>query len=245
MLAHREATRAMPIRAFMGTRASLIVGGNDTTRNSMTSGLMALNEHAEEYEKLRGNPGLIPSMIAEVVPYVTPVIHMRRTATDDAELGGKHICKGDKVTIEYVSGKRDSDATDDSGSLHNRSAPPRQHLSFGFGIHHCVGNRPAELQLRILWEELLPRFPVIDVTRAHAPRLSQLQFAAFGHCRCVFRQKNRVDTPHALRRCSCPKPFCTACFLQHRSDQQARSGQPCREAASPFSQARDLISSCD
>jgi cytochrome P450 len=163
MLAHGEATRAMPIREFMGTLALLIVGGNDTTRNSMTGGLMALNEYPEEYEKLRGNAGLIPGMVSEIVRYVTPVIHMRRTAKEDAELGGKHIRKGDKVTIWYVSGNRDPDAIDDPDRFTIDRPRPRQHLSFGFGIHRCVGNRLAELQLRILWEELLPRFPVIEV----------------------------------------------------------------------------------
>ena len=153
----------MPIREFMGTLALLIVGGNDTTRNSMTGGLMALNEYPEEYEKLRGNAGLIPGMVSEIVRYVTPVIHMRRTAKEDAELGGKHIRKGDKVTIWYVSGNRDPDAIDDPDRFTIDRPRPRQHLSFGFGIHRCVGNRLAELQLRILWEELLPRFPVIEV----------------------------------------------------------------------------------
>jgi cytochrome P450 len=163
MLAHGEATREMPIREFMGTLALLIVGGNDTTRNSMTGGLMALHEHPQEYEKLRGDPGLIPGMVSEIVRYVTPVIHMRRTAKEDAELGGKHIRKGDKVTIWYVSGNRDPDAIDDPDRFIIDRPRPRQHLSFGFGIHRCVGNRLAELQLRILWEELLPRFPVIEV----------------------------------------------------------------------------------
>jgi cytochrome P450 len=163
MLTHGEATRAMPIREFMGTLALLIVGGNNTTRNSMTGGLMALNEHPEEYDKLRGNPELIPSMVSEIVRYVTPVIHMRRTAKDDSELGGKHIRKGDKVTIWYVSGNRDPDAIDDPDRFIIDRPRPRQHLSFGSGIHRCVGNRLAELQLRILWEELLPRFPVIEV----------------------------------------------------------------------------------
>jgi cytochrome P450 len=101
--------------------------------------------------------------LSEIVRYVTPVIHMRRTAKEDSELGGKHISKGDKVTIWYVSGNRDPDAIDDPDRFIIDRPRPRQHLSFGFGIHRCVGNRLAELQLRILWEELLPRFPVIDV----------------------------------------------------------------------------------
>lgn len=163
MLAHGDATREMPIREFMGTLALLIVGGNDTTRNSMTGGVMALNEHPGEYRKLRDNPALIPGMVSEIIRYVTPVIHMRRTAKEDAELGGKRIRKGDKVVIWYVSGNRDPEAVESPDTLIIDRPRPRQHLSFGFGIHRCVGNRLAELQLRILWEEILPRFPVIEV----------------------------------------------------------------------------------
>jgi cytochrome P450 len=163
MLAHGEATRQMPIREFMGTLALLIVGGNDTTRNSMSGGLLALSEHPGEYRKLSDDPSLVPGMVSEIIRYVTPVIHMRRTAKEDAELGGKQINKGDKVVIWYVSGNRDPDAIEDPDNFIIDRARPRQHLSFGFGIHRCVGNRLAELQLRILWEELLPRFPKIEV----------------------------------------------------------------------------------
>jgi cytochrome P450 len=163
MLAHGEATRNMPIREFMGTLALLIVGGNDTTRNSMTGGLLALSQHPAEYQKLRDNPSLIPGMVSEIIRYVTPVIHMRRTAKEDVELGGKQIKKGDKVVIWYVSGNRDPEAIEDPDNFIIDRPRPRQHLSFGFGIHRCVGNRLAELQLRILWEELLPRYPVIEV----------------------------------------------------------------------------------
>ena len=163
MLAHGEATREMPIREFMGTLSLLIVGGNDTTRNSMTGGLFALSQHPGEYQKLRDDPSLIPGMVSEIIRYVTPVIHMRRTAKEDSELGGKKIKQGDKVVIWYVSGNRDPEAIDDPDNFIIDRARPRQHLSFGFGIHRCVGNRLAELQLRILWEELLLRFPVIEV----------------------------------------------------------------------------------
>ncbi|HEU0155568.1 MAG TPA: cytochrome P450 [Stellaceae bacterium] len=164
MLAHSEATRNLPFREFMGNLILLIVGGNDTTRNTMTGSLMALNEHPGEYQKLRDNPALIPRMVSEVIRYVTPVIHMRRTALADAELGGKSIKQGDKVVMWYVSGNRDPDAIEDPDNFIIDRPRPRQHLSFGFGIHRCVGNRLAELQLRILWEEILPRFPVIEVT---------------------------------------------------------------------------------
>ncbi|HTV89581.1 MAG TPA: cytochrome P450 [Stellaceae bacterium] len=163
MLAHSAVTRELPFREFMGNLTLLIVGGNDTTRNSMTGGLMALNQHPEEYQKLRDNPGLIESMVPEIIRWVTPVIHMRRTALEDVELGGKQIKKGDKVVMWYVSGNRDPEAIDEPDRFIIDRKRPRQHLSFGFGIHRCVGNRLAELQLRILWEEIVRRYPVIEV----------------------------------------------------------------------------------
>ncbi len=89
---------------------------------------------------------------------------MRRTALQDVELGGKKILKGDKVVMWYLSGNRDEEAIDHPEAFIIDRARPRQHLSFGFGIHRCVGNRLAEMQLKILWEEILKRFPVIEVT---------------------------------------------------------------------------------
>jgi cytochrome P450 len=163
MLAHNTATRNMPFREFMGNLVLLIVGGNDTTRNSMTGGLMALNEHPAEYQKLRDDPSLIHSLVPEIIRYVTPVIHMRRTALADAELGAKQIKKGDKVVMWYVSGNRDPEAIEEPDRFIIDRTRPRQHLSFGFGIHRCVGNRLAELQLRILWEEIMQRCPIIEV----------------------------------------------------------------------------------
>src|SRR5437588_8424189 len=112
MLAHGEATRNMPFREFMGTLSLLIVGGNDTTRNSMTGGLMALHEYPGEYRKLREDPALIPGMVSEIIRYVTPVIHMRRTAQEDAELAGKKNKKVDKVGRWNVRGIGYPDAVD-------------------------------------------------------------------------------------------------------------------------------------
>ena len=163
MLAHGETTRDMPLMEFIGNLALLIVGGNDTTRNSMTGGLMALNQFPDEYRKLMANPGLAESAVSEIIRYVTPVIHMRRTALRDTELAGQRIKAGDKVVIWYVSANRDEDAIADPNRLIVDRARPRQHVSFGFGIHRCVGNRLAELQLKILWEEILKRFPMIEV----------------------------------------------------------------------------------
>jgi cytochrome P450 len=129
----------------------------------MTGGLWALSQHPQEYQKLRDDPTLVATLVPEIIRYITPVIHMRRTATQEAELGGQHIRPGDKVVMWYVSGNRDPDAIEDPDNFIIDRPRPRQHLSFGFGIHRCVGNRLAELQLRILWEELLPRHPVIEV----------------------------------------------------------------------------------
>ncbi len=164
MLAHGEATRNLAPREFMGTLALLIVGGNDTTRNSMSGGLLALSRHPEQYRKLRDDPALVTGMVPETIRYQTPVIHMRRTALADAELGGKQIRRGDKVVMWYISGNRDEDAIKAPNAFIVDRARPREHLSFGFGIHRCVGNRLAELQLKILWEELLPRHPIVEVT---------------------------------------------------------------------------------
>ena len=158
MMAHDDRTRNMTPEEFLGNVLLLIVGGNDTTRSSMTGGLLALNEYPDQYAKLCGDPALVASMIPEIVRWQTPLSHMRRTATEDTVLGGKHIRKGDKVLMWYVSGNRDEEAIETPNDFIIDRARPRQHLSFGFGIHRCVGNRLAEMQLRILWEEILKRW---------------------------------------------------------------------------------------
>ena len=163
MLAHAPATRNMSAREYLGNLLLLFVGGNDTTRNSMTGGLYALHQHPAEFAKLRANPALVESMVPEIIRWQTPLPHMRRTALADAELGGKQIRKGDKVVMWYLSGNRDEEAITNANQFIIDRARPRQHLSFGFGIHRCVGNRLAEMQLRILWEEILNRVPVIEV----------------------------------------------------------------------------------
>ena len=163
MMAHGPATRNMGPMEYMGNLALLIVGGNDTTRNSMTGGLLALHDNPQEMAKLRANPALVESMVPEIIRWQTPLAYMRRTALTDTELGGKQIRKGDKLAMWYLSGNRDAAAIPEPDRFIIDRARPRQHLSFGFGIHRCVGNRLAELQLKILWEEILRRFDKIEV----------------------------------------------------------------------------------
>ena len=157
MLAHSEATRHLQPREFIGTMALLIVGGNDTTRNSMSGGLMALVENPGQFELVRARRELIPNLVSEIIRYHTPVLHMRRTARNDVELAGCSIAKGDKVVMWYISGNRDESKIDRADEFIIDRAKPRQHLAFGAGIHRCVGDRLAEQQIRILWEEVLNR----------------------------------------------------------------------------------------
>jgi cytochrome P450 len=163
ILARSPVTRDMSRREILGTLILLIVGGTDTTRNSMTGGVYFLNQWPGEYEKVRRDPTLIPNMVSEIIRYQTPLAYMRRRALADIEVRGRTIRKGDKVALWYVSGNRDSSAFPDPNRFWIDRPDVRQHLSFGFGIHRCVGSRLAELQLRILWEELLKRYSFVEV----------------------------------------------------------------------------------
>ena len=148
---------------YLGNLMLLIVGGNDTTRNSATGGVLALNQNPAEYDKLRANPGLIPGMVSEIIRWQTPLAHMRRTATRDVEFRGRQIRKGDKVVLWYLSGNRDESVIEHADQFIIDRKNPRHHISFGFGIHRCMGNRLAEMQLRILWEEIMRRFQRVEV----------------------------------------------------------------------------------
>jgi cytochrome P450 len=163
MLTQNPATKEMSREQYQGTVILLIVGGNDTTRNTISGSVFALNKNPDQYDKLRANPGLIPSMVSETIRWQTPLAHMRRIATRDVEIGGKTIKAGEKVVMWYISGNRDESVIDNPNAYIIDRERPRQHLSFGFGVHRCVGNRVAEMQLTIIWEEILKRFPRIEL----------------------------------------------------------------------------------
>ena len=165
MFVHGESTRDMIDRPmeYLGNVMLLIVGGNDTTRNSISGGVLGLNRFPEQYQKLRDDPSLIPNFVAETIRWQTPLAHMRRTTVKDTEIHGHRIRKGEKVVMWYISGNRDAAVFDDADRLVVDRPNARSHVSFGYGIHRCMGNRVAEMQLRVLWEELLPRFSLIEV----------------------------------------------------------------------------------
>jgi cytochrome P450 len=162
-LANADATKDMDPPTYLGTLLLLIVGGNDTTRNSISGGVLALNENPAEYEKLRNDPSVIPTMVDEIIRWQTPLAHMRRTVTRDTELGGKKIKKGEKVVMWYVSANRDETAIDRANEFIIDREDSKRHLSFGWGVHFCMGSRMAELQLRVLWEEISKHFRMVEV----------------------------------------------------------------------------------
>lgn len=164
MLVHGEATKDMTPMQHLGNLLLLIVGGNDTTRNTMSGSVYGLNLFPAQYDQLIADPDLIRNMVLEIIRWQTPLAYMRRTATCDTELGGKAIRKDDQLLMWYISANRDEDLFEDGDAIDIDRHNADQHLSFGFGIHRCMGSRLAEMQLRILWEEILGRFERIEVT---------------------------------------------------------------------------------
>ncbi|HTP76076.1 MAG TPA: cytochrome P450 [Rhizomicrobium sp.] len=189
MLAHNPATRNMEPREYFGNVVLLTVGGNDTTRNTITGSVVALNQNPDQYDKLRANPELISSMVSETIRWQAPLAHMRRTAREDIAFQGKKIRKGEKVVMWYVSGNRDDEVIERPNDYIIDRENPRRHISFGFGIHRCVGNRLAELQLQIIWEEIMKRFPTIEMVGE--PKRSYSTFVkGYEHLDVVIPKRN-------------------------------------------------------
>lgn len=164
MMIHSDAMNQMSPQEFMGNLILLIVGGNDTTRNTMSGIIHALHSFPDQRAKFEADPGVIPNAVQEIIRFQTPLAHMRRTATADAELFGHQIKKGDKLILWYISANRDEEVFTDPDKVILDRDNARRHLSFGYGIHRCVGARLAELQLKILMEEMHKRRMRVNVT---------------------------------------------------------------------------------
>jgi cytochrome P450 len=152
-----DAMKEMSHEEFMGNLILLIVGGNDTTRNSMSAYAYGLAQFPEERAKLEANPDLIANAVQEIIRWQTPLAHMRRTVMEDTEIDGHQMKKGDKVVLWYISANREEAIFDDPDTLRVDRENARRHLSFGYGIHRCVGARVAEMQLVVLLEEMAKR----------------------------------------------------------------------------------------
>ena len=158
MMIHSDAMAEMDEMEFLGNLILLIVGGNDTTRNSMSAYAWGLSQFPDARAKLEANPSLIPNAVQEIIRWQTPLSHMRRTATRDTELMGQTIRAGDKLAMWYVSANRDESVFgDDADAIVVDRPNARRHLAFGHGIHRCVGARLAELQIAVLLEEMAKR----------------------------------------------------------------------------------------
>jgi linalool 8-monooxygenase len=153
----------MSIPDYLSAFVLLVVAGNETTRNSISGGALALSQFPAEKRTLLDDPGLIPQAVNEIIRWVHPVIYMRRTALADYEINDTAIKRGDKLALWYMSGNRDEDKWHDPFTFDVSRDGPR-HLSFGYGQHLCIGWRLAEIQLTVLLEELLARFPDFEVT---------------------------------------------------------------------------------
>lgn len=163
MLVHAKVNgQAISIGDYLSTMILLVVAGNETTRNSISGGLLALSQYPDEKQKLLDDPSLIPSAVDEIIRWVHPVIYMRRTAISDAKVGSQDIKAGDKLALWYMSGNRDEDKWQDPFTFDVSRQGPR-HLSFGYGQHLCIGWRLAEMQLALILEEMLSRYPAIQV----------------------------------------------------------------------------------
>jgi cytochrome P450 len=151
----------------------IATAGHDTTSSSTAGAMWALAERPAELAKVLTNPALIPSLVDESIRWTTPVRHFMRTAAEDTTLRGRAIAKGEWLMLCYPSGNRDEEVFDDPYDFHVDRSPNR-HLAFGYGAHLCLGQHLAKMEMRILWEELLPRLKSVGL--AGQPKLSEASF---------------------------------------------------------------------
>lgn len=163
MMIHSDATRNMTPQEYMGNLVLLIVGGNDTTRNTMSGSAMVQKLHPAGWAKMMADPSLIQNGVSELIRWQTPLAHMRRTALEDFEVGGQLVRAGEKLILWYLSANRDEGIFPNADVFDPTRENARRHLSFGFGIHRCVGARLAELQIGILLEEMQKRKMAVEV----------------------------------------------------------------------------------
>lgn len=163
MMIHSDAMAEMDQMEFLGNLILLIVGGNDTTRNTMSAIAYGLDLFPDERAKLEADPALIANTVQEVIRWQTPLAHMRRTATADTVLEGQQIKAGDKLALWYLSANRDESVFPDADRIIVDRPNARRHLAFGHGIHRCVGARLAELQIAVLLEEMANRRMRVNV----------------------------------------------------------------------------------
>jgi cytochrome P450 len=163
LMVHSDGTKDLSPEEFLGNLINIIVGGNDTTRNSLSGAVLAFDSFPEQWQRLRADPTLAATAAPEIIRWQTPISHMARTALADFTIRDTTIRKGDRVAMWYISGNRDETAIERPEDFIIDREKARQHLSFGFGAHHCVGFRVAELQLQIAWEEIARRFSRVEI----------------------------------------------------------------------------------
>lgn len=188
-LAHSPATASMAedVERLVGT-VSMIAGANEAARAALVGGVLAFHRHPEEWRKLRADPSLAAATAAEIVRWQSPILHMRRTARRDTELGGLLVPRGSRVVMWYCSANRDEAYFADGDAFRIERPNLRRHAGYGFGIHRCFGSHVAELELRLLWQAICERYDRIEVITPPVLRASNF---ASGYPRLIVRARRR------------------------------------------------------